>query len=100
MLIVSGTVRIDPAKRTQLEAAFDRMREATLREPGCLAYEAYADRKDTGLLLLFEKWTDEASLQGHFATPHMAEFSAALASIGVTATEIMKYEVVNESRLM
>src|SRR6266851_5200285 len=72
MVIVAGTIRLDPAKRADLEAAFDRMRDATLQEKGCLEYQAYRDRKDSGVVLIFEKWESDEALGAHFATPHMA----------------------------
>lgn len=100
MLIVAGTIHVDPAKRTQAEAAFDRMREATLKEPGCLEYQAYIDRKDPGTVLIFEKWESDDALRAHFATPHMAEFGAALAQLGVRGSNVKRYDVRGESQLM
>jgi len=100
MLIVAGVIQLDPSKRAQLEAAFDRVRQATLTEPGCLEYQAYLDRQEPGTVFLFERWDSEAALEAHFRTAHMAEFTAVMASVGVKGTHIMKYEVGNESRLM
>jgi quinol monooxygenase YgiN len=100
MLIVAGIIRIDPAQWPMLEAAFDKMREATLREPGCLEYQAYVDRKDKGTVLLLEKWKDDAALQAHFVTPHMAEFGKAIGGAGVVGTDVWKYEVSGETKLM
>jgi len=100
MLIVAGTIRLDPSKRAQAEAAFDRMREVTLKEPGCLEYQAYLDRKDPGTVLMFEKWESNDALRAHFATPHMAEFGATLAQLGVSGTNVKRYDVRGESQLM
>jgi len=96
MLIVAGTITLDPAQRPAAEAAFDRMRAATLQEEGCLSYQAYHDRKDSGIVFLFERWRSQADLDAHFAAPHMAEFGAALAGFGVTAMEVRKYVVSSE----
>ena len=92
MLIVAGTITLDPAKRPDAEVAFDKVREATLQEPGCLAYQAYGDRKDAGTIFLFEKWESQDALTAHFGTSHMAEFGAALGGLGVTGMEVVKYE--------
>jgi quinol monooxygenase YgiN len=100
MLIVAGIIKIDPAKWPMLEAAFDAMREATLREAGCIEYQAYVDRKDKGTVLLLEKWKDDAALEAHFATPHMAEFGKAIGGAGVVSTDVRKYDVSAESKLM
>jgi quinol monooxygenase YgiN len=99
MVIVAGTIRLDPAKRADLEAAFDRMRDATLQEKGCLEYQAYRDRKDAGVVLIFEKWESDEALGAHFATPHMAAFGAALATAGITANSVKKYQVQSEAPL-
>jgi quinol monooxygenase YgiN len=96
MLVVAGTITLDPTKRSAAEAAFDRMRAATLAEAGCLAYQAYLDRTDPGTVFIFEKWRDQAALTAHFATPHMAEFGQALGSLGVAAMDVRKYEVSAE----
>lgn len=96
MLVVAGTITLDPTQRPAAEAAFDRMRAATLQEEGCLAYEAYHDRKDPGTVFLFERWRSQADLDAHFAMPHMAEFGAAIASCGVTSMEVKKYVVSSE----
>ena len=100
MLIVAGTIKIDPAKRAAMEAAFDKMREATLKEPGCLGYQAYLDRSEPGTLLIFEKWQSEEALNAHFVTPHMAEFGKALGGAGVLGSDVKKYVVSSESKLM
>ncbi|HJQ84805.1 MAG TPA: putative quinol monooxygenase [Candidatus Binatia bacterium] len=100
MIVVAGTIRVDPAQRSAAEAAFERMREATLREPGCLAYDAYLDRSDPGTVLIFERWQDDGALQAHFATAHMATFRTALAAVGVRGAEVWKYDVRDASRLM
>jgi quinol monooxygenase YgiN len=100
MLIVAGTIKLDPKQRPSLDAAFDRMRGATLQEAGCLEYQAYADRKDPGTVLIFEKWESEEALRAHFATPHMAEFGAALAKAGVSGSSVKKYQVSGEAPVM
>lgn len=96
MLIVAGIIRIDPSKRALADAAFEKMRAASLAEPGCLDYQAYADRNDPGVLFMFEKWQSAEALAAHFQTPHMAEFGAAMGGLGVQGMEIKKYEVSSE----
>lgn len=100
MLVVAGTIVIDPAKRPEAEAAFEKMRAATLKEPGCIAYQAYFDRTDPGIIFMFEKWENEEALNAHFVTPHMADFGGAMANFGVKATDVRKLEVSGETKLM
>lgn len=96
MLIVAGAITLDPAKRDEADAAFEKMRTATLEEPGCIEYQAYSGRNDPGTVFMFEKWQDQAALDAHFASPHMAEFGAALGGLGVTGMDVKKYEVSSE----
>ena len=96
MLIVAGVIKIDPARRAEGEEAFNKMRAATLKEPGCLEYQAYADRDDAGTLFMFEKWKDQAALDAHFVSPHMAEFGAALGGLGIRGMDVKKYVVNSE----
>ncbi len=100
MLIIAGTITLDPAKRSEAERAFDRVREATLKEPGCRGYQAYFDRGDQGVLFLFEKWDGPEALASHFKTPHMAEFMTAMGGLGVTGMDIKRYEVSSEGPMM
>jgi quinol monooxygenase YgiN len=100
MLIVAGTIVIDPAKRPAAEVAFEKMRAATLKEPGCIAYQAYVDRNDPGVLFLFEKWESAEALNAHFATPHMADFGGAMATFGVKETDVRRFDVGSETKLM
>jgi quinol monooxygenase YgiN len=96
MLIVAGVIRIDPARRAAADAAFETMRAATLAEAGCLEYQAYADRADAGAIFMFERWKDQAALDAHFASAHMAEFGAALGGLGVRGMEVKKYVIASE----
>jgi quinol monooxygenase YgiN len=96
MIVVAGTIHIDPSNRAAADAAFERVRAATLKEPGCIAYQAYADRADAGVIFMFEKWESPEALARHFQTPHMAEFGAAMGGFGVKGMDVKKYEVTSE----
>lgn len=96
MLVVAGVIKIDPSKRNLADEAFAKVRAATLKEPGCLEYQAYADRSDDGVIFMFEKWNGPEDLAKHFKTPHMAEFMQAMGGFGVTGMDIKKYEVSSE----
>ena len=100
MLVVAGTIGLDPTKRETASAAFDVMREATLKEPGCISYQAFFDRGDPGTIFIFEQWKDEAALTAHFSAPHMADFGKAMGDFGVTSTDVQRYDVSAQSKLM
>lgn len=80
MLLVLGTIETDPAKLDELESAAITMTAETLNEEGCLDYAASREIGQPGRLRLTEIWTGVDALKAHFATPHMAEFNAAIAA--------------------
>jgi quinol monooxygenase YgiN len=96
MLIVAGVIQIDANRRAAAEEAFAAMRAATLKEEGCIEYQAYVDRTDPGTLFMFEKWKDQAALDAHFTSPHMAQFGAALGGLGIRGMDVKKYVVSSE----
>jgi quinol monooxygenase YgiN len=94
MLIIAGTIEIDPSKREPALAAAREMMAETLKEKGCHAYTFSADLADPSRIHLFERWESEEALLAHFATPHMAAFQKALAAIRPKA-DILKYQIAS-----
>jgi quinol monooxygenase YgiN len=72
----------------RLLTAAQAMCRATRTEPGCIDYRIGVDVEHHNILLLSEKWRNEAALVAHFGTPHMADFRAALRAEGEIKTEI------------
>ena len=79
MVIVMGTVRLDPDAIERLRPAMEAMMAASRAEDGCLTYAYALDLLEPGLVRVSELWTDRASLEAHFKTAHMATWRAALA---------------------
>lgn len=90
MVIVMGTVRVDPADIEALRPAMAAMVAASRAEDGCLEYAYSLDMLEGGLVRVSELWTSEAALQAHFQTPHMATWRQALAG-KVQARDIKQY---------
>ena len=76
MIIVSGTLTIDPADVETAMALGATMAEASLAEEGCSAYGFWQDPADPSRARVFEEWASQEALDLHFATPHMADFMA------------------------
>ena len=93
MLIVAGTIQVDPDHRDAMFAAVAPMVAATRAEPGCRAYTFSPDPDDPGLVHLFELWDDQAALDAHFASDHMAAWQAAAADLPIGGRDITKYLV-------
>lgn len=80
-------------------AAFEAMVTASRAEEGCLGYSYAIDVLDPTKFYAIEKWVDQAALDYHFATPHMAAFQAALRDLDITITHLAKYEADDGSSL-
>jgi quinol monooxygenase YgiN len=93
MLIVAGTLEIDPEHRDAFFAAVAPMVRATRTEAGCQAYAFSPDPDEPGLIHLFEVWDDQASLDAHFASEHMATWQARSGELPIRSRDIAKYLV-------
>ena len=93
MIIVQGWVRLASAAQVEQfrDAAVTMMTATTTAEPGCLAYAFAVDLGDPALLHVVERWTDDAALAAHFASPHMATFNAALAGAQMIGADVRAY---------
>lgn len=90
MLIVTGVVEVSEAGIEKAAAAAEQMVAETLKEPGCLIYEFSQILGHKSRFRVYEEWQDQAALEAHFATPHMASFQAVLGEVGVTSSEIYR----------
>lgn len=91
MLIVAGTFQIEPGHREEFFAAVAPMVAATMAEPGCRAYTFSPDVDDEGVIHLYELWDDQAALDSHFASDHMAAWREASSQLPMLGRDIAKY---------
>ncbi|MDH3681957.1 MAG: antibiotic biosynthesis monooxygenase [Acidimicrobiia bacterium] len=99
MLIIAGTISVDPDHRSRFLDEVAPMVAASRAEDGCQAYVFSADPTDTDLIRLYELWDSEDALAAHFASDHMAEWRERSAKLPVTARDIAKYTVSTVSPL-
>ncbi|MEM7094897.1 MAG: putative quinol monooxygenase [Actinomycetota bacterium] len=95
MLIVAGTITVDPGQVDNLRDASTAMMEATLEETGCHQYVFSEKLDQPGTIQIFEIWQSPEELEAHFQTPHMATFQQALAGLTIHSRELHRYEVAN-----
>jgi quinol monooxygenase YgiN len=95
MLIVAGSISVDPADVEALSAAAVEMMKATHEEPGCIQYVFSVSMADPGEVEIFEVWESAEDLEAHFAMPHMAAFQAALGDVTITGRNLNRYEVAS-----
>jgi quinol monooxygenase YgiN len=93
MIVVAGTVRIDPDKLDLAKGEMAKMIAASRSEDGCFGYSYAIDVLDPRVVRVFEAWRDRAALEAHFHTPHIAAWRAAWPSIGISDRKLDLYDV-------
>jgi quinol monooxygenase YgiN len=72
------------------------MMAASQAEDGCFDYNYAEDVTEPGLIHVFERWRDQAALDAHFRTAHMAAWRAVFPEFQVTDRNLKLYEVAAE----
>ena len=99
MVIVMGTVRVPVENLGAILHAMERVVTATRAEDGCIAYSYAEDVAEPGLIRVFEAWRDQAALDAHFQTPHMATWRSHWPAYGVSDRQLSAYDVAAERPL-
>jgi quinol monooxygenase YgiN len=97
MLLIIGTVRLPADNVEAARPIMKRMVDATRTESGCVEYVYAEDLFEPGLIHVKELWTDQASLDRHFASAHIAEWRSVWPSLRIGDRDLRVYEV-NDSR--
>lgn len=93
MIIIAGTVDVDPGQRDAALAAGREHEAATRRQQGCLDYSWMPDGHDPGRIYVFERWLDEASLAAHFNGPLYRAMRETMARHGLRGADVLKYRI-------
>lgn len=78
-LNVVATIPVKAEHVETIRGALSELATATREESGCLAYDLYESAAAPGVFVTVERWTDQAALDAHMHTPHVA---AAFATAG------------------
>lgn len=92
-LIVAGAIHVPPENLDGLRPHMLAMTTATRAEDGCDAYSYAEDVAEPGLIRVFEIWRDQAALDAHFQTAHMAAWRAAWPRFGVFGRHLTAYDI-------
>ncbi|TGQ71206.1 antibiotic biosynthesis monooxygenase [Mesorhizobium sp. M00.F.Ca.ET.186.01.1.1] len=92
MLLIIGTIRLPAERLDEARRAMQRMVSASRAEPGCLEYSYAQDVFDAGLIRVTEVWSDRASLDAHFRSPHLADWRAAWPTLEIGERKLVLYE--------
>ena len=98
-LIIAGTVRVPPENLERFRPHMQAMLAASRAEDGCITYSYAEDVADPGLVRIFEAWRDQAALDAHFKTPHMATWRSHWPEFGVSDRRLFAYETASERPL-
>lgn len=99
MIVVTGHLSIAPDQLDTALAAIRTNVAATRAEPGNVDYRFSTDLDEPGRLNVVEQWEDEAALDAHMASAHMAEFMGAIIPM-VTGAEVVRHDVSASSKLI
>lgn len=91
MIIVAGTISVDPADFDAYRAAAEQMIAATLHETGCQVYNFAQSVVDPTEIRIFEIWDSKEALDAHFESPHMAVFREALSGLKTGDRDLALY---------
>jgi quinol monooxygenase YgiN len=98
-IIVAGTVRVPADKLEGFRPHMLAMLTASRAEDGCLEYSYAQDVAEPSLIRVYEAWRDQAALDAHFQTLHMAAWRAAWPAFGVGERRLKLYEASVEQAL-
>ncbi|WP_309643041.1 putative quinol monooxygenase [Phenylobacterium sp.] len=98
-VIIAGTVRVPPANLERFKPHMREMLAASRAEDGCLEYSYAEDVAEPGLVRVYEMWRDQACLDAHFQTPHMATWRSHWPEFKVSDRRLRLYEVSLERPL-
>ncbi|MBT8240207.1 MAG: antibiotic biosynthesis monooxygenase [Acidimicrobiia bacterium] len=96
MLILSGTVKMNPDDIAVIKDAALTMIAATRAEDGCIEYEFSEVIGEPGTMRIFERWESVDALKAHFVAPHMAVWQDALKGATVHERDLARYEGITD----
>lgn len=92
MLVIIGTIRLPAERLDEARPAMQRMISGSRTEPGCIDYSYAQDVLDAGLIHVTEVWSNREALDAHFRSPHIADWRASWAALGIGERNLMLYE--------
>ena len=93
MLLIVGTIRLPPENLDMARNAMKHMVEGSRSEDGCVEYSYAEDVFDAGLIHVKERWRDQAALDRHFASSHLAAWRATWPELAIRDRSLSCYEV-------
>lgn len=93
MILIAGTVDVDPERRDAALVAGRPHMQATRAQKGCIDYVWSADLLVPGRIYVYERWASEEDLAAHFAGPHYLAMRDTMGAHGLRGADVFKYRV-------
>jgi quinol monooxygenase YgiN len=100
MIFVAGVIHLGDGEIDRLADVFEAQMQQTRAEDGCIQYDFSRHMTDPNMLLISERWRDEAALNAHLTSPDMDGFNAAIGGATITSVSVKAYGVASERTLM
>jgi len=100
MIVISGTITMDPVHLDAIVTAVATLETATTAEDGCAAYGFWQSTSIPGHFRVYEEWESSETIDAHIVSPHMATFMGAAGGFGISAMEIWRYDGAERSKFM
>lgn len=91
MFLVQGWVRLAPEAMPKFREIGAKMIADTNAEDGCIHYTFAEDVTDPGLVMISERWRDQAAIDAHSSSPHMGAFLGAMGELGPQGMDVRLY---------
>jgi quinol monooxygenase YgiN len=92
VLVVIATLPGKPEKREEIAEVLSKAAAASRGDAGCLSYAFHRDLENPDTYVSVEVWEDQASLDAHFTTPHLAELFTVAPDLLAGEVTITTYE--------
>jgi quinol monooxygenase YgiN len=91
-IVIAGKAMVRLDNWEEAVRQVEQMMAASEAEPGCLSYRISVHPSNRRVFYIFEEWEDEAALQRHFQTVHLAQFSRFLTTVEARL-DVKRYDV-------
>jgi quinol monooxygenase YgiN len=93
VLVVIASLTGKSDKRAECAAALSKAAAASRGDAGCVSYSFTVDLENPDRYVSVELWEDQASLDAHFTTPHVAELFTLAGELLDGEVDIQTYTV-------
>jgi quinol monooxygenase YgiN len=77
VIYVIAELTLKPGMAEKAAAAARQVVAGTVKEDGCISYEAHLSVRDPTRLVIVERWSSRDALSRHMDTPHLKAWRAA-----------------------